>query len=170
MIEQPERWKIHKGDVLGVLRAWPSDFVHCVVTSPPYWGLRDYKTKEWAGGRDDCQHAKISTGDTVPGENGVVLTCTLCGATCLDQEIGQEETLEFHIAKMVEVFREVRRISPRSRRNWLNPASRQGQAKKASVGRVGLRGSGKWKEALPIMMEKPKANMKKDQQQTDWPK
>ena len=32
--------------------------VHCVVTSPPYWGLRRYKGLEdlvW-GGRPDCQH------------------------------------------------------------------------------------------------------------------
>jgi DNA modification methylase len=30
------------GDALEVLRTLPSESVHCVVTSPPYWGLRDY--------------------------------------------------------------------------------------------------------------------------------
>lgn len=30
------------GDALAVLRTWPAESVHCVVTSPPYWGLRDY--------------------------------------------------------------------------------------------------------------------------------
>ncbi|HEY8606595.1 MAG TPA: site-specific DNA-methyltransferase [Noviherbaspirillum sp.] len=30
------------GDVREQLRTLPADFVHCVVTSPPYWGLRDY--------------------------------------------------------------------------------------------------------------------------------
>lgn len=30
------------GDSIAVLRAMPSDCVDCVVTSPPYWGLRDY--------------------------------------------------------------------------------------------------------------------------------
>ena len=30
------------GDVLTRLRELPNDSVHCVVTSPPYWGLRDY--------------------------------------------------------------------------------------------------------------------------------
>ena len=30
------------GDSLTVLRSLPSESVHCVVTSPPYWGLRDY--------------------------------------------------------------------------------------------------------------------------------
>lgn len=33
---------LHCGDVLEKLRILPSDSVHCVVTSPPYWGLRDY--------------------------------------------------------------------------------------------------------------------------------
>lgn len=33
---------VHHGDCREVLRALPDDSVHCVVTSPPYWGLRDY--------------------------------------------------------------------------------------------------------------------------------
>ncbi len=34
--------KIYQGDVLAVLKTWPDEIVDCVVTSPPYWGLRDY--------------------------------------------------------------------------------------------------------------------------------
>ena len=34
--------KIMIGDVFEKLRGLPSDSMHCVVTSPPYWGLRDY--------------------------------------------------------------------------------------------------------------------------------
>lgn len=33
---------VHVGDALAVLRTMPSDSVHCCVSSPPYWGLRDY--------------------------------------------------------------------------------------------------------------------------------
>jgi len=33
---------ILQGDVLDQLRTLPDESVHCVVTSPPYWGLRDY--------------------------------------------------------------------------------------------------------------------------------
>lgn len=36
------RCTIHTGDVLARLAAMPADSVDCVVTSPPYWGLRDY--------------------------------------------------------------------------------------------------------------------------------
>lgn len=33
---------VYCGDALDVLRQLPSKSVHCCVTSPPYWGLRDY--------------------------------------------------------------------------------------------------------------------------------
>lgn len=33
---------IHTGDCREVLRSLPSESVQCCVTSPPYWGLRDY--------------------------------------------------------------------------------------------------------------------------------
>ena len=33
---------LYGGDCLEVMRGMPSDSVDCVVTSPPYWGLRDY--------------------------------------------------------------------------------------------------------------------------------
>lgn len=34
--------RILRGDVRERLRGLPDESVHCVVTSPPYWGLRDY--------------------------------------------------------------------------------------------------------------------------------
>lgn len=37
-------FEILVGDVLDKLRALPGEYFHCVVTSPPYWGLRNYKT------------------------------------------------------------------------------------------------------------------------------
>ena len=35
-------FRIHVGDCLDSLRAMPDASVHCCVTSPPYFGLRDY--------------------------------------------------------------------------------------------------------------------------------
>lgn len=40
---------IHNGDCLKVLRTLPEKSAHCIVTSPPYWGLRDYGMKEQIG-------------------------------------------------------------------------------------------------------------------------
>jgi DNA modification methylase len=34
--------KIICGDALKIMKQWPARFIDCVVTSPPYWGLRDY--------------------------------------------------------------------------------------------------------------------------------
>jgi DNA modification methylase len=40
---------IHQGDVLDVLFPWPNAFVQTIVTSPPYWGLRDYGMADQIG-------------------------------------------------------------------------------------------------------------------------
>ncbi len=43
------RSTIFEGDALAVLRRLPTASVHCVVTSPPYWGLRDYNIADQIG-------------------------------------------------------------------------------------------------------------------------
>src|SRR5947208_3535278 len=48
--------KIYQGDSLDVLRRLPSRTAQCCITSPPYWGLRDYQTGEWTGGDPACDH------------------------------------------------------------------------------------------------------------------
>jgi len=50
---EAELWLGHAPDVLRSLEA---NSVHCVVTSPPYWGLRDYGTAVWEGGDPSCDH------------------------------------------------------------------------------------------------------------------
>ena len=40
------------GNALEKLRGLPSEHVQCVVTSPPYWGLRDYDNEEQLGQED----------------------------------------------------------------------------------------------------------------------
>src|SRR3990167_2222820 len=42
--QEGEQWinKIHCGDSLSILRQIPDELIDCVITSPPYWGLRDY--------------------------------------------------------------------------------------------------------------------------------
>lgn len=37
------------GDAHETLKDLPSESVRCCVTSPPYWGLRDYGTARWEG-------------------------------------------------------------------------------------------------------------------------
>jgi site-specific DNA-methyltransferase (cytosine-N4-specific) len=40
---------LFEGDALTVLQRLPSDSVQCAVTSPPYWGLRDYNIPDQIG-------------------------------------------------------------------------------------------------------------------------
>ena len=73
--------RIIQGDCIEVMKTLPEQSVNCCVTSPPYFGLRDY----------GC-----------------------------DGQIGLEETPEQYIEKMVEVFRQVRRVLRDDGTLWLN--------------------------------------------------
>jgi hypothetical protein len=46
------------GDCRDTLRELPDGCVQTVVTSPPYFGLRDYGTGEWEGGEPACDHSR----------------------------------------------------------------------------------------------------------------
>ncbi len=72
---------IYTGNCLDILPTLDAESVQCCVTSPPYWGLRDY---------------------------GV------------DGQLGLEKTPEEYVAKMVEVFREVRRVLKKGGTCWIN--------------------------------------------------
>ncbi len=45
-------WNVLQGHIIDVLRTLPDESVQCVVTSPPYWGLRAYKTQPQVWGGD----------------------------------------------------------------------------------------------------------------------
>ena len=121
---------LYLGDVLAVLAGLPDESVHCVVTSPPYWGLRDYGTGTWEGGSAECDHRHALGGEgpssakqnTSHGTQSIAYTgtCGKCGARRIDQQIGLEDTPEEYVAKMVAVFREVRRVLRKDGTCWVN--------------------------------------------------
>jgi DNA modification methylase len=74
-------WRVEVGDCIEVMRGLDAGTVNTCVTSPPYFGLRDY---------------------------GV------------DGQIGLEASPDAFVAKMVEVFREVRRVLRDDGTLWLN--------------------------------------------------
>lgn len=125
--------RLYQGDVLDVLSRLPDQSVHMVVTSPPYWGLRDYGTAEWEGGDEKCPHIKMATGGNPKqgknkGNNAELGTpfksvCGLCGAKRIDQQIGSEQTPDEFVAKMVEVFGEIKRVLRDDGTCWLNLGS-----------------------------------------------
>jgi DNA modification methylase len=122
---------IYQGDCLTVLKTLPAESVQCVVTSPPYWGLRDYGTADWTGGRIDCQHRE-QRGGVDPATSGKQLTnqgtvqtqyarvCRDCGAERVDAQIGLEATPADYVASLVAVFTEVWRVLKPDGTLWLN--------------------------------------------------
>lgn len=136
--------KLYQGDALTVLKRLPSNSVNMCVTSPPYWGLRDYKTAQWVGGKRDCDHiehtavkahksstlgiAADGSGRRMPATNAAyqallrqfAATCGKCGAKRVDQQLGSEPTPEEFVANLVAVFREVRRVLHPTGTLWLN--------------------------------------------------
>lgn len=130
-------WEVREGDALERLREMPAESVQCCVTSPPYYGLRDYGTGEWEGGGDDCDHkmpsrvdeAKAVAASTLDGskdtqghlqEPSYRDSCGKCGARRVDRQIGLEQTPDEYVAKLVDVFREVRRVLRADGTLWLN--------------------------------------------------
>jgi len=116
-----------------VLLTLPESSVQCCVTSPPYWGLRDYGTASWAGGDTTCQHEKVPTrngrGGSGPNAKNTANAypselyapvCDKCGAVRVDMQLGLEETPDVYVANMVAVFRAVRRVLRDDGTLWLN--------------------------------------------------
>jgi len=119
---------ILQGDCLDVLKTLPDASVQCCVTSPPYYGLRDYGTGTWEGGDPECNHNPQKpdggerAGRTLPlGRGGIYRdVCTKCGAVRIDNQIGLEQTPDDYVAKLVEVFQEVKRVLKDDGTLWLN--------------------------------------------------
>jgi DNA modification methylase len=125
------------GDVRERLSELPEGSVQTVVTSPPYWGLRDYGTASWEGGDEGCDHKQATarrdggrantngfngsrSEDSDKGEMNYRSVCGKCGAHRVDAQLGLEETPEEYVEKMVEVFREVKRVLADDGTLWLN--------------------------------------------------
>lgn len=121
---------LRHGDVTEVLRTLPDESVHMVASSPPYYGLRDYGTGKWIGGSDpECDHLMLLGSQGQDGDrSGRRHTqrvpykglCGRCGAVREDKQIGLEESPEAWCEKLVQVFREVRRVLRKDGTLWIN--------------------------------------------------
>jgi len=141
------RYNIILGDCIEGMRTLPDGCVHTCITSPPYFGLRDYGTGTWEGGDSNCDHidetameermrqkkSMIAVGERMDGSTRTRVhdeqigkgiqhrhLCKKCGAKRTDSQIGQEDTVEGYVSKMVEVFRSVRRVLRDDGTVWLN--------------------------------------------------
>lgn len=90
--------QILNGDCIEMMRTLKDQSINCCVTSPPYYGLRDY------------------------GHEG---------------QIGLEETPEAFVQKLVEVFREVKRVLRDDGTLWLNLGDSYSGSGKGPAGNLG---------------------------------
>jgi len=127
-------YSIINADVLDGLAQLDDGSVQTCVTSPPYWGLRDYGTGEWEGGDAECDHKQGRNGSgradgivddrAQRNRDGVAAltsrVCAKCGARRVDRQLGLERTPGEYVERMVGVFREVRRVLRDDGTLWLN--------------------------------------------------
>lgn len=135
------------GDNLEVLKTLPDCSVDCCVTSPPYYGLRDYGTAHWEGGDPNCNHyrdTKVSandiTGHKQMGDCGQQVgdaiykcVCPKCGAVRVDKQVGLEESPKIYIDRLVSIFREVKRVLKDDGTLWVNIGDSYNTSKTASI-------------------------------------
>jgi DNA modification methylase len=133
---------VYLGDVREVITDLPPDSVDCVITSPPYWGLRDFGVKPtvW-GGDPTCSHRwtllqrgrrkDLRPSDSTTRRARVGLTadqdaaatnggrfCTRCDAWL--GALGLEPSPERFVEHMVELFASIRRVLKPTGTVWLN--------------------------------------------------
>lgn len=116
----------------------PKDSVDCVISSPPYWALRDYGTGKWVGGSNpNCNHLEIqhktrdergglsekqsssegSFGDELKWTSN---KCPTCNAEYIDKQWGMEDNFQDYLQKMRSLMNEVRRIIKPTGSVWIN--------------------------------------------------
>lgn len=139
-------YQILQGDALSVLRTLPAESVHCAVTSPPYFGLRDYKIEPlvWDGepgcGHEWDAHYKPPPGGKSAASSGLHgaqtsatyrdrleeqhqmkgITTHFCQCGAWRGSLGLEPTIELYVEHLVSVFRDVRRVLRPEATLWLN--------------------------------------------------
>ena len=127
--------KIEFGNCLEIMQKWIDEGVkvNTCVTSPPYYGLRDYGTATWIGGDKDCNHwrdshtsERTTTGQKNSVKHGGIAdsiyksVCKKCGAIRQDLQLGLEETPKQYVDSMVRVFRLVRELLTDDGTLWVN--------------------------------------------------
>lgn len=138
------RNRILQGHVLELLWELPPACVDMIITSPPYWGLRDYKSKPvtWYGvnqglGDDECEHEweseyqkliKLQAGnddfkrpwreDASSNEARAFKTCINCGAW--HGQLGLELRFDDYVDHLLAFIGSCKRVLKPYGSLWLN--------------------------------------------------
>lgn len=108
--------------------------VDCVVTSPPYWGLRDYGVDGQIGLEKELDCLGWATGEVCPPDGWVLASRRSRGCIYVERE-------RCFVCEMVAVFREVWRVLKPWGTCWLNLGDKFITNKNGSTGNSALKGS-----------------------------
>jgi DNA modification methylase len=111
-------FQIIEGDALHALGKIPAGTAHCCVTSPPYYGLRDYGVEPTAWPAVEYAPMPGCATVTVPP----MVAC-----------LGLEPTPEAFVGHLVLIFREVRRVLRDDGTLWLNLGDSYSRAAETNV-------------------------------------
>lgn len=130
---------IYNGHALKVLKESPDESVQMCMTSPPYWGLRTYKTEPQIWGDNHCEHEwgteiegrrKRTENDIVDKDSKEATKSASAfnstgGNFCLKchawrGELGLEPTIELYISHLIQIFDEVKRVLKKTGTCWVN--------------------------------------------------
>lgn len=108
---------LYTADATTALAAMPEASVDCLVTSPPYWRLRDYGSDAWSGGRYGCQHQTSAVAPTVHVGR---FACQRCRAVRERTQLGLEPEADDYVAALCRVFSCARRVLTPRATMWIN--------------------------------------------------
>jgi len=135
---ETENGILYQGNALDILKDIESESIDCVMTSPPYWALRDYGTAPliWDGNKD-CEHEwgpdlkeklRTSVGPAATVGNNVNERqprelykgnyCFKCGAW--KGSLGLEPTFHLYIQHLIQIFDEIKRVLKKTGTCWIN--------------------------------------------------
>lgn len=146
--------KIICGDCLKVMKNFPDESIDMVLTSPPYWGLRDYGIEQIFGGDKDCEHEwnysskehdnlRYRRGSSIVGneKNKIIHSgktyssgwfCSKCQAW--KGQLGLEPTPEIYIEHLTQIFNEAKRVLKKEGTLWLNMGDTYGGSNTGHAG------------------------------------
>ena len=151
--------EIRQGDVLDRLREMPDGTVQCVITSPPYYGLRDYGTDVWEGGDPACEHrpqsranpdtaAKYTVKSTLVGttatqqhqqEASYREECGMCGARRVSPWVGGDPDCDHQLDTAHQTLGATSQRAGRS-----NVEEQRNENFRSACGKCGARRAGRW--------------------------
>lgn len=110
---------LYTADAAAGMDELPDSSVDCLVTSPPYWRLRDYAPDTSTAVHPECQHRAVSATQGAKSQPDHHV-CQDCGAGRDQPQIGLEAGATDYVTALRQVFAAARRVLTPRATMWIN--------------------------------------------------